>query len=246
MRRFLKTIFLCVTVVLPLVAVAQMRVPDDEDIAKRTIDASSEYYYPSLMTRYIEGDTTLTADDYYYLYYGYAFDANYRPLENIPPEDEVLEVMKGIKGGVATHQQALRLLEAAKDVMLIDPFSPSNINIMTYAYGLLGDTLNERVSADRFNKILGTITSSGTGLKENSPWHILRYSHANDLLGSRGLKIAQRGVRSSKVEYIQLQPNDDKIKGYYFNFERMYWKRPEMLPAREKSNWMINGIPVNK
>lgn len=229
-----------------LPASAQVRVPDEEDILARTIDQNSKWYYPELMMRYVVGDTTLTAEDYYYLYYGYAYDVNYRPLDNIPDNTEVLELLSGVSTEGATRSQAQMLLEAAKDVMLVDPFSPSNINVMTFAYGVLGDTLNERISADRFNKILATIESSGTGLKENSPMHVLRHEHVNDLLHTKGLRIVNRTVRSTKVEYVQVQRNGRNAKGYFFNFERIYWKRPEMIPEREKSNWMINGIPLNK
>lgn len=229
-----------------LSVVGQLRVPDEDDVLARTIDQSSKWYYPELMMRYIGGDTTLTVEDYHYLYYGYAYDANYRPLDNIPDNSDVLELLRGVGEQGATRSQAQLLLEAAKDVMLVDPFSPSNINVMTFAYGVLGDTLNERISADRFNKIVATIEASGTGLKENSPMHVLRHEHVNDLMLSKGLHIVNRTVRSTKVEYVQVQRNGRNAKGYFFNFERIYWKRPEMIPEREKSNWMINGMPLNK
>lgn len=223
-----------------------IKVPDEEDILAHTLNQASPHYYPELMMRYVVGDTTLTVEDYHYLYYGYAYDANYRPLENIPDTDEVLELLAGLGTAGATKAQAQMLLEAAKDVMLVDPFSPSNINIMTYAYGVLGDAEQEKVSADRFRKIIAAIESSGTGRKESSPMHVLRHEHVNDLMLSRGLHIVNRTVRTTKVEYVQVQREGRNAKGYYFNFERIYWKRPEMIPEREQSNWMINGMPLNK
>ncbi|MBR2443243.1 MAG: DUF4919 domain-containing protein [Rikenellaceae bacterium] len=246
MQRIKNIVLLLPMLIIALSAAGQLRVPDEEDVLARTIDQNSKWYYPELMMRYVGGDTTLTVEDYHYLYYGYAYDTNYRPLDNIPDNSEVLELLRGVGEQGATRSQAQLLLEAAKDVMLVDPFSPSNINVMTFAYGILGDTLNERISADRFNKIVATIEASGTGLKENSPMHVLRHEHVNDLLLSKGLHIVNRTVRSTKVEYVQVQRNGRNAKGYFFNFERIYWKRPEMIPEREKSNWMINGIPLNK
>ncbi len=246
MQRIKNIVLLLPMLMIALSVAGQLRVPDEEDVLARTIDQNSKWYYPELMMRYVGGDTTLTVEDYHYLYYGYAYDANYRPLDNIPDNSEVLELLRGVGEQGATRSQAQLLLEAAKDVMLVDPFSPSNINVMTFAYGILGDTLNERISADRFNKIVATIEASGTGLKENSPMHVLRHEHVNDLLLSKGLHIVNRTVRSTKVEYVQVQRNGRNAKGYFFNFERIYWKRPEMIPEREKSNWMINGIPLNK
>ena len=226
MQRIKNIVLLLPMLIIALSAAGQLRVPDEEDVLARTIDQNSKWYYPELMMRYVGGDTTLTVEDYHYLYYGYAYDTNYRPLDNIPDNSEVLELLRGVGEQGATRSQAQLLLEAAKDVMLVDPFSPSNINVMTFAYGILGDTLNERISADRFNKIVATIEASGTGLKENSPMHVLRHEHVNDLLLSKGLHIVNRTVRSTKVEYVQVQRNGRNAKGYFFNFERIYWKRP--------------------
>lgn len=77
-------------------AAQAQQAPDDEDIFARTLDEASPYYYPSLMMRYRAGDTTLTATDYYYLYYGYAFSENYRPLRPIKAEDDMLAVLERI------------------------------------------------------------------------------------------------------------------------------------------------------
>ena len=63
----MKRILILLLALLPVLAMAQ-RVPDNEDVLAKTIDASSPYYYPRLMERYIHGDTTLTLDDYHYLY----------------------------------------------------------------------------------------------------------------------------------------------------------------------------------
>ena len=36
------------------------------------------------------------------------------------------------------------------------------------------------------------------------------------------------------------------VKGYYFNFERMYWRRPEKMPQKKPTGWEFNGIPIKK
>lgn len=234
-------LFLVSIAVAPLIGVAQ-RVPDNDNILKAIINSESPYYYPSLMMRYEVGDTTLTLDDYHYLYYGYAYQDSYKPLESIPAEDKLLMLLEA---GEPTEGGAYELIDYAKEVMKYDPFSPKNINFLTYAYMTVGDEENARINADRFGKILTTIESSGTGLRENSPWHVLWFSHATDVIGSRDLKIGSRTVRSRTVEYVSLQKRDGNVKGYYFDFGRMYWKRPEK-PQKEKrvDGFKINGIQV--
>ena len=222
----------------------QAKVPDENDILARILDTSSPQYYPSLMMRYMGGDTTLTDDDYHYLYYGYAYDPSYRPLDITPSSDRILEILAAVQQERPTPQQAQDIVDAAREIMIVDPFSPKNINFMTYAYEALGDTLQARVNADRFEKIIRTIESSGSGLRESEPKHVLRTEHANDVLAARGLYIQSREVRTRSVEYIRLREKDGSVKGYYFDFGRMYRKAPELAPAKKPSRWQLNGFPL--
>lgn len=48
-----------------LPALAAAKVPDEEDIQNKTMDAESPFYYPSLMMRYNAGDETLTDESYH-------------------------------------------------------------------------------------------------------------------------------------------------------------------------------------
>ncbi len=220
----------------------ELRVPDEEDIVIRTISADSPYYYLPMMARYMEGDLTLTEEHYYYLYYGYAYEAEYDAHLPLSGENTMIEVFA--RTDRPSHEDALTIIEAGKANMKVDPFNPGNINMMTYAYQIAGDSINAAISADRFRKIVGVITSSGTGRREISPWHILRFSHANDIIAAKGLKIANRQVRSRTVEYIQVEKNDQRVRGYFFNYERVYWKPYSGERVGKKSNWEFNGIPL--
>lgn len=218
------------------------KVPEEEDILAKTMSSESPYYYPPLMMRYLAGDLSLTDDDYYYLYYGYAYDDDYDAHAPLPGEDRILEIFASTK--TPSKAEAQVIIEAAKENMLVDPFNPGNINMMTYAYGILGDTINEIISADRFDRIIRTIKSSGSGRKENSPWHVLRFTHANDVVAAMGYRIENRQVRTSSVEYIKVERNPDNVKGLFFDFGRVYWKPYEGEPVRRKSRWMLNDIPI--
>ena len=79
-----------------LPALAAAKVPDEEDIQNKTMDAESPFYYPSLMMRYNAGDETLTDEDYHYLYYGYAYQESYKPLDSNPDLDKLLLMASGL------------------------------------------------------------------------------------------------------------------------------------------------------
>ncbi|MCC8035823.1 MAG: DUF4919 domain-containing protein [Rikenellaceae bacterium] len=229
----------------PLFVNGQEMVPDEDSILANIIDPASPYYYPSLMLRYEAGDTTLTLRDYHYLYYGYAYQDSYKPLEKIAGEDRVLSLLEQYP--VPDTEQAESIIEAAMRVFRQDPFSPKNINFMAYAYSMAGDSVNAAVNLDRVNKILWVIDNSGSGLKEGSPKHILWFSHANDYLASKDLNIYSRMIRSRSVEYVRLTKKDGNAKGYYFDFGRMYWKQPENPDRNRKpGGFELNGIKLGR
>ena len=36
------------------------------------------------------------------------------------------------------------------------------------------------------------------------------------------------------------------VKGYYFDFGRIYWHKPDKLPEKRSNGWEINGIPLKR
>ncbi len=240
----MKRYFCILTVLLALLSAGAraQRVPDNDSIFRAVVDGASPYYYPNLMARYMAGDATLSPDDYFYLYYGYIWEPTYRPLEPDPDADHILELFS--KNPEPGYSQCESIIGSGLKVMRRDPFSPRNLNYLTYAYGALGDTLNERLSARRFEAVLATIRSSGTGLKDSSPWHVLTRFHAEDVVGAMGLVPRRALIISAKVEYIPLLEPNDGVKGYYFDYSRAYSKKPDNLPDKRSGGWRINGLKV--
>lgn len=222
----------------------ELRTPDNDDILARTINSESPYFLDRLIGKYFAWQQPLTDEEMHYLYYGYAFSDLYKPLEPIGAEDRVLAVVEEIMSE-PTEERMRRLVECGLEVMERDPFSPKNLNFLAFAYGSLGDTINERRCFERLEGVLRVIESSGTGAKEISPMHILRFEHAADVLYAKGLDIKSREVVSRSCEYIFLKERDDKGNlGYYFDFSRIYWVRSESDTKPEKRGWTINNLPL--
>jgi hypothetical protein len=175
------------------------------------------------MARFQLGDTTLNSEDYHYLYYGYAFSPSYKPLEANELSDSALLVFQ--KPQLSTEDLHNLVIYANRELKF-DPFSPRTLNLLTFVYGELGDSINEQKNFYKMRMVLNTIQSSGTGLKEESPMHILFFTHSNDLLATLKLQMAKRTVISRSCEYIQLLYQKNKPKGMYFDFSRIYWKKP--------------------
>jgi tetratricopeptide (TPR) repeat protein len=222
---------------------SELRIPEEEDILRQTLSTSSPYYYTNLMMKYRLGTEDMSDLEYYYLYYGYVYQENYRPFATNKALDEMFNIMSSLNPSSPTVGQLEALIEQGIASMELDPFNPKVLNIMAYAYGALGDSQREVQYYNHLNGILRAIESSGTGLKEESPWHILMFSHAYDVVASKGYAYNESKIISRSVEYIPLmKKSHDKIKGYYFDYSRIYKNKPEDYTFKRDTTWQFNNL----
>ena len=117
---------------------------------------------------------------------------------------------------------------------------------MAYAYGALGDKQQERAYFNRMNGVLRAINQSGDGLTQKSPRHILMFDHALDLLTAEGLSYDKARVVSRTVEFVPLTlpyvVDGKKRKGFYFDFSRIYWNKPEGYTYKRDRTWQFNNL----
>lgn len=214
---------------LPVVAA-----PDNEAIELAIIDPQSPFYYPNLMMRYKIGDSTLTFADYRHLYYGYAFQPEYRPLETIAYADSVNMVLVAVKDEEFSPDQLKRIIGYSEKVLTVSPFSMKHLNLLAFAYHTLGNDKKAAEYSLKTHMVMVTVQSSGTGLKEDLPWHVLFREDQTDILSSMNLRASRRIVISTTVEYLSLLVRNGDIKGYYFDISRLYWKKPEQTDLRKR------------
>ena len=196
-------------------ALAAAGVPDEDMILDRTMDAQSAFYYPALMMRYNAGDETLTDEDYHYL---------------DKPDRATLETM----------------VSMGNDALKRDPFSPKILNLMSFAYGALGDKEQEKAWSDRMNGVIRTILGSGDGFTQKTPRHVLMFDHALDVLAAEGLSFGKARIVSRTVEFVPLVVpyvvEGKKRKGFYFDFSRVYWNKPEGYTYQRDRTWQFNNL----
>ena len=177
-------------------ALAAAGVPDEDMILDRTMDAQSAFYYPALMMRYNAGDETLTDEDYHYLYYGYAYRDEYKPLAVNPDLDKMLMLASGIDPDKPDRATLETMVSMGNDALKRDPFSPKILNLMSFAYGALGDKEQEKAWSDRMNGVIRTILGSGDGFTQKTPRHVLMFDHALDVLAAEGLSFGKARIVS--------------------------------------------------
>lgn len=240
----MKKILLTLLALLPLVSMA--KVPVEQDILDRITAQRSPYYYMKLMMRYTNGALDLTDDDYHYLYYGFAYQEAYKPLDSNPDKEEMLALMRGMDPDKVERERLEQLLIRARAAAMHDPFSPQILNVLTFANELLGNDAEAQRWATHLNGVVRTILSSGDGLTIKSPRHILMFDHALDVMAAEGLAAGDARVVSRTVEFVPLLSSQvidgKKRKGIYFNFERIYRNKPEGYTYKRERTWQFNNL----
>lgn len=240
----MKRLFTALLLFLPLLVVA--KVPVEQDILDRITDQRSPYYYTKLMMRYTNGALDLTDDDYHYLYYGFAYQEAYKPLDSNVDKEEMLSLMMGLDPDKADRALLEQLLIRANAARMSDPFSPQILNVLTFAHQMLGNDAEAQRWAAHLNGVIRTILSSGDGLTQKSPRHILMFDHALDVMAAEGLAAGQARVISRTVEFVPLLSTQviagKKRKGIYFNFERIYRNKPEGYTYTRERTWQFNNL----
>lgn len=217
-------------------------VPIEEDILAKTLDTTSPYYYTNLMLKYNLGKEPLTEMEYYYLYYGYTYQEAYNPFAKNSALDAMLAIMAEIDPEQPSVWHLENIVERGAEAMEVDPFNPKMLNMLAYAYGALGDERRERLYFDHLNGILRAIELSGTGLKEDEAWHVLMFSHAYDMVASKGYSYGEARIISRTTEFIPLLRKQDGIKGFYIDYSRVYRNKPDDVTFQRDRTWQFNGL----
>ena len=239
----MKRLFLFLLLLLPTLSWAKL--PDEDDIMRKTLDSSSPFYHPSLMMRY-KNLEHLSEEEYHYLYYGFAYQDRYAPMATNPALENLLATMSTMEVDKATKKDAEYIISLCTEALDKDPFSPTILNLMVFAYGTMADKEKETAYYLQLQGILETIKSSGDGRSEKYPMHILMFSHAVDVVSSMGVASKRAEIVSRNVEYIPLvEPRkvpDGKIKGFYFDYSRIYRNKPEETTFKKKRTWQFNNL----
>ena len=236
MKRFLITLSVLFTALS-----VSAKTPDNDRIFAAINSVDSPFYYPNLMLRYQEGKP-MSDEEYHHLYYGYAFQPSYKPLEVNQAMNRVQEIMARISIDKPSIHDIDELIAAGVAAMEHDPFSPTLLNILVYAYGASGDRVRELAYSDHLNGILRCIGASGDGLKEKSPMHIIMFSHGIDYIASKGIQHRKGQILSRTVEFVPFDVPRNKVKGYYFDYSRIYWNKPDNYTFKRERTWQFNNL----
>lgn len=148
--------------------------PDYMAIKAVIADPDSEFYYPDLMERMKQYDTTLTVGQYKALYYGSLFQPGVSMLSINQQETEMMPYYQSDSLSPNQYDQVIGIIQR---ILESDPFYLRGLNFLGYVLHLKGDEEEAMKTAGRFGKTLEVILSSGDGLSPETGFHVIYAGH---------------------------------------------------------------------
>ena len=193
--------------------------PDYNTIRNGIFDNNSPFFYPTLFDRYQNGDTTLTVDDFMYLYYGYTFQSRYIPYQESRYQAQILSY---IKRGTLSSKELEEFIKIAELNLKDLPFDIRTLHILAFGYSQKKDSLMSAITSFKKEMLMKTILSTGDGKSERTAFHVIDPAHEFDILNEMGLKFAGTSdLTNALCDYLLVSPNEKNIRGFYFDISRI-------------------------
>lgn len=193
--------------------------PQYEKIKANIFDSGSSKFYPSLYDKYMNGDTSLTIDDFRHLYYGYTFQSKYVPYKESKYEPQM---MGFLRKGKLSSAEVDEFIKIAKLKLQELPYDIRTLNILAFSYAQKGDSVMNAIYKFKKEMLVKAILSTGNGKTEGAAFHVIDPVHERDILNELGLRFAtSSNLANALCDYLVVLPNEKNIRGVYFDISRL-------------------------
>lgn len=184
-----------------------------DKIKSITSDITSDHYYPTLLSRFNNFDTTLTPKEMHLIYYGKYYQSFYEPSSLYENREEMFDLIKQ-----QDFESALILGKMAFDA------DPLDLKTLFGLYLCHQHLLNYQ-EAEQYEflyfALIGTILNSGTGKNKDEAFVIMNISDEYEIISSLGKEISKHKTIKGNTDCFKLKKGEDKImneiKKLYFN-----------------------------
>lgn len=188
---------------------------DLDKIKTITEDIASENYYPSLLSRFEKFDTTLTAKQMHFLYYGKFHQPFYDPSSYYLEREKMYDLIKEKDYKTALEHGKLAFNEDPLDLRTLFGLYLCNQQLL-----LLKDAENYEFL---YYALVGTILQTGSGKNANEAFVVMNTTDEQEIISSIGKKVKKFKTVKRTTDCFKFEKSEDKvlnkIKKLYFNKE---------------------------
>lgn len=202
------------------------KIPDYKAIEIEVSNKESNLYYPKLLKRFQQNDTTLSQIEIKHLYYGRFYSPSpYKPFLRSKHQDSAILLMQ--KSNMMNSDK-IQLVKHLENTLLEMPLDIRTLAELRFAYQDINDNRSE-IFKQKVNSFLDVIIETGNGKTAKSAWHIATVDDEYTLIGLLGLEYGgSQALVDGPCDYLKIASNKYNIDGIYFNVE-------QLMKAEQKS-----------
>ncbi len=219
----MKKVILLLAFMGSLLVYGQINPPNYKKIKKEISNKKSELYYPILMERYLQGDSTFTPNELECLYFGFVFQKGYQPYSMC--DSELREYLKSKP--TMNDEECKEAIQMAQKVLKENPFRTSAINTLIYCY----DQLDSMDLVKKYNQMFRmtaiAIINSGNGKSPETAFYVNEVGHEYLLTSLFDLLPKGQSLESKNkhvYDKLELRENQYGLDVLYFNIDSFYKK----------------------
>lgn len=180
----------------------------------------SPFYYPALFQRYLDLDTSLTSEDFRYLYYGFTYQDTYSPYGTPLLQDSLISYLSRQELLRAEYEVAARI---GGELLRDSPFRLRETFITAIAYEMGGNENMSSIYFNFFEKQVDAIMSTGDGLSANTAFVVIYVRDEYEMLEVLGFKFGgKQALLAGDYDMLELEENPYGVEALYFDVSRLF------------------------
>jgi len=180
----------------------------------------SPFYYPALFQRYIDLDTSLTVEEFRYLYYGYTFQDAYQPYSIPVLRDSLVGYLSRRDLMQAEYLVAARI---GSELLKESPFRLRETFITAVSFEMAGNVIMSSIYFTYYEKQVDAIMSSGDGLSTNSAFAIIYVQDEYEMMEVLGFKFGgNQYLLNGDFDMLEVEQNPYGVDALYFDVSRLF------------------------
>lgn len=205
--------------------------PDLEAIHAAVIDENSKFYYPKLLKEFLANDTTMTAEDFQYFYYGTLFQEDYDPYRGAPSPETQAKLAPLLNKTAWSRAERKMILDYAMEALADNPINLRQLTNRIFVYEQNGKHDLAKIWQYKLNHLLLVIAASGNGTAPDNAWVVVYPQDEYDFLNLSGITVKEAKFEAPYYDYVIVNPRTaSSPTGYYFNIGELlhqyYIKHP--------------------
>lgn len=197
--------------------------PDLEAISKACVDENSKFYYPRLLKSFMSNDTSMTAEEFQYFYYGTMYQEDYDPYREAPNPALLQELLPIYAKKDRTRAERGKMLDYALQVLEDNPVDLRQLTNRIYVYEQNRKYDLARIWQYKLNHLLLVIAASGTGESPENAFVVVYPQHEYDFLNLSGKTASSQRFEPPYYDFISINTSDSekKAEGFYFDISEL-------------------------